>query len=608
MKKIYTLLVCLVCLGNLTAQTSGGPDAFGYTWKGSDDVAGPTYNWIDIVPLPGAQMVTGLADDNIKGSFPVGFAFQYYWYNVSSFWIGSNGYMGFTNGQLSAPFVAIPTATGTQNFLSALGSDLIFDPTNTAQCWRWTNATNDTLIVSWIDVPFYDQTIVAGVGNNTFQIILSAVDSSITYQYMTQTGVTNPLNVTTGIENNSGSVGLQHLFNVFPTSGYAVKFYYPVNSTFSVSDASTTFNNNPESAGVFISRNGNQFTMNTEVKNTGNQSLTPFNVFSRVLNGANAIQVQDNQMSTALTPGQTQSITMTNKFNPTTAGTFRFFTDTQLPGDATPSNNQKIQELVVVDTTFATVRLSYDAGGVAAAAGLSWTGGNGAAANYFAPPFYPCKVTELLTYITANPNFVGYTMLVYDDSGPGGSIGVRLDSIPVLTGNIVTGAWNQIILATPLVVNTGGVYVVWKMDGSGIGLGVHQAAPFSMRGLEGISGVWAPYRNAEMEDLMINIRITNMAGTGIGMNEVVMNDHFSALYPNPTNSTASIDFSTPFDVKKLSCEIYDIQGKLIANQTITGLSNQGKLNINIEGLNAGIYTCKIIADGNAIVRKLVVTQ
>ena len=47
MKKIYTLLVCLACLGNLTAQTSGGPDAFGYTWKGSDDIAGPTYNWIN---------------------------------------------------------------------------------------------------------------------------------------------------------------------------------------------------------------------------------------------------------------------------------------------------------------------------------------------------------------------------------------------------------------------------------------------------------------------------------------------------------------------------------------------------------------------------------
>ena len=296
MKKIATLLfACILGANTLFSQTTGGPDTYGYIWRDSNDPSGPVYNWIDILPLTGVQEVRFLADDNTMGSFPIGFPFHFYWYDVSQFWVGSNGYMGFTNGQISAPFGMIPNTTGTQNFLAAMTCDLLFDNSNLAECWRYTNPAGDTLILSWINVPFYDAAITAGSGNNTFQIILSAVDSSITYQYQTQVGMpATDSNVVIGIENNSGSIGLQHSLNVFPPTNYAIKYYYPSSTSYVVNDASTSYNDNTETGGLFRSKNGNQFTMKTSIKNTGNQVLPSYNVFSRVYNSVGTTMVSDN--------------------------------------------------------------------------------------------------------------------------------------------------------------------------------------------------------------------------------------------------------------------------------------------------------------------------
>jgi len=60
------------------AQTSGGPDAYGYTWKNSSHTSNPpSYNWVDITTR--GDQVTGLADDNVVGPFPIPAGFQYYW-------------------------------------------------------------------------------------------------------------------------------------------------------------------------------------------------------------------------------------------------------------------------------------------------------------------------------------------------------------------------------------------------------------------------------------------------------------------------------------------------------------------------------------------------
>lgn len=610
MKKITTLLFgCILGINSLFSQTTGGPDTYGYIWRDSNDPSGPVYNWIDILPLVGAQEVRFLADDNTKGSFPIGFPFHFYWYDVSQFWVGSNGYAGFTGGQISAPFGSIPNVTGTQNFLAALTCDLLFDPANVAECWRYTNPAADTLIVSWINVPFYEVGIPAGTGNNTFQIILSAVDSSITYQYQTQVGVpATGSNVVIGIENNSGNIGLQHSLNVFPPTSYAIKYYYPSNTTYVVNDASTTYNDNVETAGLFRSKNGNQFTMTSSIKNTGNQALPSYNVFSRVLNSLGTTMVSDNKMSLASTPAQTENITMTNKFNPLAVGTYRYLTNTQLAGDATPSNDQKVQEIVVVDTTTTSIRLSYDNGVDAGLGGLNWTGGVGGAAIYFVPPCYPVKVTELYAFIVANPSSFGYSMVIYDDNGTAGAAGTKLDSIYMPSTSVLLSSWNTTVLPTPLTINSGGVYVAWKMNGDGLTLGQNQVPPFSFRTFEILGSAWAPYRYGETEDIMINISIEKIPVSGAGVAENVFENYFGDFYPNPSSGLAAINYDIPFNVKNIFYQLYDVQGKLVNVVSSDLQSNIGKLNINVAGLDAGIYTCKIAVDGNVVVRKLVIAK
>ncbi|MBK8415291.1 MAG: hypothetical protein IPL22_12885 [Bacteroidetes bacterium] len=149
---------------------------------------GPAYNWIDLTTASGAVQVTGLADDNIKGPFAVGFPFHYYWYDVTTFRVGSNGYLGFSNIPVAHPFPIIPSPAGLQNYLAVMTSDLTFTdpggaPLSGVECWYWTSPGNDSLVVSYLNVPFWDPVAPGYTGSNTFQVILSNVDSSITYQY-----------------------------------------------------------------------------------------------------------------------------------------------------------------------------------------------------------------------------------------------------------------------------------------------------------------------------------------------------------------------------------------------------------------------------------------
>ena len=77
MMRIATLLTTSLLCTSLLA-TTGGPDAYGYTWKDSYEADGPVFNWVDITTI-GTQ-VTGLSDDNIVGPFVMQTNMPFYWY------------------------------------------------------------------------------------------------------------------------------------------------------------------------------------------------------------------------------------------------------------------------------------------------------------------------------------------------------------------------------------------------------------------------------------------------------------------------------------------------------------------------------------------------
>lgn len=614
MKKTITismlLLVLAVGLNQALAQTNGGPDAYGYIWRDSNDPNGPAYNWIDIAGAPGAVQVSGMADDNLRGPFSIGFPFQFYWYDVTTFRIGSNGYLGFTSSAVAHPFPTIPFPTGIQNWLAVMATDLTFtDVTNSpipgAEVWYWNSPGNDTLIVSWINVPFWVTGAPGYTGSNTFQVILSGADSSITYQYQNQSGVSNNTGsfCTVGIENISGNVGLQHSNNIYPPSSYAIKFYYPSSSTYQVNDASTVFNNNETTGGLFLSANGSPYVMTAQIKNSGNQALAAFSVNSRVVNSLTQNQVTSTITSNALNPGDVQDIIFPDVYQPTTAGTFRHINNTQLLGDATPSNNEKQLELQVVDTTQASILLSFDNGTDSGLGGLSWSGGNGGAGMHFVPPFHPCDIMSVRVYIVGNVNLVGFYIYVLADDGIDGAPGTLLDSIYVPPVNVVQGTWNVVPLSTPVTLNSGGFYVAWMMGGDGITLGQNQLAPISNRTFEVLGNAtnplaWADYRYRELEDLMINAFIRS---TPVGIAETA-DAYFGQVFPNPSNSFISMPFSLQ-QIAQINWKITDLSGKLILKGTQQAQPGENLLEVNTASLSGGLYLIHLSDGDRTVTRK-----
>jgi hypothetical protein len=605
MKKLLLSIALLTYFGNAFCQ-SGGPDAFGYTWRDNTDSLGPVYNWIDITTRPGATQVMGLADDNTSNTYPIGFSFPYYWYNVSDFKIGSNGYLIFNNGAISSPFPAIPSTALPNDFVAAFMSDLNFIGIgNTAQCWMWNDS--DSLVVSYINVPFWVNASPPYTGNNTFQIILSRIDSSITFQYDSLLGTSPALSdfMSIGIENVSGSIGLQHSFDSYPLSYYAVKFYYPSSSTFTVRDASTVYNNNPESAALFLTKDGAPFTLNTRVSNTGNQTLDTVPVFMRVVNSSGAIQIQHTDTVYNLAPQQTQDLTAPNQFIPLVADRYSFITTTQLPGDITPANDSRGMELDVVDTTTVLIPLSYT-GDVAVpfSDGIAWSGGDAGVGLEFVPPFYPCYIQKMEFFISNNPAVVGFTGLIFADDGAGGP-GALLDSVTIDGPSVLTpDAWNTIVLANPLRIDSGTVFVEWLMGGADILIGTDSTQPVCNRSYE-ILGGWSILRYRETRDPMIRLQISEMAVTGT--DNAGLQEFAGQFYPSPSSNQIQIDMRLPEDSKDVRFEFYNMQGQRIDSRLYKkGASS--KYVFDVSGYPAGAYICKVTSGNSQLNRKIIISR
>ena len=272
MKKEYCFWIVALMFNMFTIQAQG-PDAFGYTWKDSYNPAGPTYSWVDI--SQSGRVVLTLGDDNVVGPYTM-FNFLYYWYSVNEFYIGSNGYISFGNINIASPFPFIPDSVDNKhNFIAPMMCDINFTGTgNSGKCYYST--VGDSLVVSWVDVPFWNQMSPGFTGTNTFQVILNRLDKSITFNYMTQSGLTQNDDITIGIENNSGTIGLPHSKNVYPSSGYSIKYYYPANPTYLVTDGSAEWNGKKGNRGEFIPYSTDTFSLVANIANLGNQDIPSY--------------------------------------------------------------------------------------------------------------------------------------------------------------------------------------------------------------------------------------------------------------------------------------------------------------------------------------------
>ena len=510
MKRSITLPLLLLALPLLAG--SGGPDAYGYTWKDDLEPDGPVFNWIDITGS-GVQ-VLGLADDNVVGPFIMETNFEYYWYNRKFVWIGSNGYIAFNNGNIASPFPTIPLAGGVNDYITGVMADLNFaGPGNPAQCWFLDQP--DATIISFINVPFWSPAAPSWTGSNTFQIIMDKQDSTITVQILQQTGLTQNNDITIGIESVAGSIGLQHSKNVYPPGNRAIRYTRPATPLITVTDVAVDWNTEPGNGGRFLSRNGAPFTMISRVSNIGNTPVGSFTVSAAVLNAANQVQTSDQVTVPGLVPTAESYHEFNNPFQPTTAGTFRQRTTISgVPGDLVAANNELFQELVVVDTTLATHDLRFH-GPTDDGLGLAWTGGNGGVGMYLVPPYHPAFATHTTVRITSNTGNVGFFMRVYADDGPDNGPGTLLDEVLVPAAQ--AGPGDKVIpLNTPFIINSGGVYVQWYMQGEGVSIARDATPPFSLRTYEVLDGVWAEYRDRQNTDFFLGLRLGQLPVSDVG--------------------------------------------------------------------------------------------
>ncbi|MFO7723823.1 MAG: hypothetical protein R6V49_11440, partial [Bacteroidales bacterium] len=510
MKKVLLFAMAAIFAGSLFAQTSGGPDAYGYTWKNSNHtVTPPAFQWFDISVI--GMEVGGLGDDNIVGPFSAVQGFQFYWYPLSQFWIGSNGFISFNGDNIASPFPAgIPLASGANNWIAPLMADLNFAGSgNTAKCYYWSNA--DTLCVSWLDLPFWTNNAVGYSGSNSFQVIMNKVDKSITFNYLSTNIGQGTLDIAIGIENSTGTLGLAAMLDVLPAANFTIKFYYPSTVTYAVTDGGMDWNGNETNGGVFIPQ-GLPYPLQANVRNFGNQVLGSFTVRDTVVSNALVPMTSGSVTIPGLAVQADTTVVFPNTFTPTAAGTYRFNSSIAgITGDMVAANNRKTQEIIVVDTNLTTMMLDYSSG-FSSGGGLGWQGGNGGIGVYFAPPKYPVRIAGSRFLITANTSSQGFYAMIYRDDGANKGPGTLLDSVYVSPFQITTGIYTAVPTASNTIfIDSGGVYVLWYMGGPDINLGRDNSQPISFRTYEVLSGIWADYRDKYSEDFCLGLDVVSPA-------------------------------------------------------------------------------------------------
>jgi hypothetical protein len=626
--RILLLALALLCVVgvNDTFAGSGGPDTYGYIWKDSNEPGGPTYVWNSIVGASGAQQISGLTDDNSVAFIDFGWNFHYYWTDHSQFKLGSNGWVGFNNiGNIASCFPLIPTQGGSgDNYLAPFMSDLIYTSNspgnpNPAEVWWWSNNT-DTLIIEWNQVPWWTNGSPDWVGSNTFQLILSGVDSSITFMY-NDTDVANWTNnggcnadMEIGIENITGNIGLEVYNEALPPDNFAVKFYYPASVSFQVPDATPAWNANADNAGQFFIAGpiAPAQTMTANIANVGNANIT--NSISvagdiRLPAGA-AFWTSATTLATGLVAGEDSTVTFPLQVTFTVPDQhYAYKVTTTNNQDINPSNNQNTVELVALPCLGDSMNLTYASGQADGA--IAWAGGanNEGAGIYVVPPGYPANINNVDVFIIDADQTPGvhdgFGIAIYDDNGFPGTL---LDSASVAANGAVENAWNRVRMNSSSTINSGGWFIGWYQGGGNVAMGTETQAPISRRTYEILSGAWSPYRDITVSDFQLSANITITCPPTVASPSGDIIDFKVAAVPNPTTGITSIRYELPA-ISDVAVSIVNMYGQTIfSKEEIGAAAGHHRLSFDATDLATGLYFVTVETASSKATTKLVVNR
>ena len=235
--------------------------------------------------------------------------------------------------------------------------------------------------------------------------------------------------------------------------------------------------------------------------------------------------------------------------------------------------------------------------------GISWSGGNSGVGVEIVPPFYPCYVRKLEFYIVDNALPTGFYSLMYDNTGLDNGPGNLLDSTyfdPSLM--LYPEAWNTITLPAPIQIDSGSIFIEWRMQAESISLGTDNTLPISNRSYEVLGG-WSIFRYRETQDPMIRAIVATTATAGIGSDGST--NFVGEFYPSPADGRIFMDLSLENSNSKTRFDVFNLQGQLVqtAERSVNG--NQ-RVMLDISSLSPGLYVCNIVAGDDQFNRKFIV--
>ena len=191
-------------------HSGGGPDGFGHFWSDSDLEPSINYEWIDISNDPNTQQVTFPSNDGGTGSINIGFDFPFYEESYSQCVVNPNGWVGFGEDNTEWSNASIPSEDAPRPAVFGFWDDL--NPVNN-NCNDYCSGnvyvnSNPDRFVAWFDQ-------VAGWWSSNpdsyydFQIVLYP-GGKVQLNYREITGTHS---ATIGIQDGSGTVGLQVAYN-----------------------------------------------------------------------------------------------------------------------------------------------------------------------------------------------------------------------------------------------------------------------------------------------------------------------------------------------------------------------------------------------------------
>ncbi|HER00598.1 MAG TPA: hypothetical protein ENO22_14770 [candidate division Zixibacteria bacterium] len=202
----------------------GGPDDYGYYWMDSDETGGPVFDWVDI-SATGTDVISQLDDDSYVGPLEIGFDFPYYGTTYTQFYLGSNGIIGFSetsmNDRSEDP---IPNSYAPNNIIAWMWNDL--DPTDAdnLDAHAYYESDGQQLVIQFVDYPEYR----ADPGDVVTAEIILDFKGNIKIQYHTIADGFDAVNVAVGIENQSGTDGLEVFYHsAYLHDNLAIQFSKP---------------------------------------------------------------------------------------------------------------------------------------------------------------------------------------------------------------------------------------------------------------------------------------------------------------------------------------------------------------------------------------------